>query len=116
MGFLGLTNYFRRLICDYARITQPLTELTRDMKIDIPKFTGKARKGAYKCALKTALLKDKWGPDQQKAFITLKILLSQEPIMKPPQYDGRPCQVTSDGSHTGLAGFLSQPFTYTDST
>jgi hypothetical protein len=56
MGFLGLTNYFRRLICDYARIAQPLTDLTRDIPIDIPKFAGKARKGAYKCALKARAL------------------------------------------------------------
>ena len=32
--------------------------------------------------------------------------------MKPPQYDG----LTSDGSGTGLTGFLSRPFTYTDSS
>ena len=115
MGFLGLTNYFRRLICDYARIAQPLTDLIRDIPVDIPKFTGRAKKGAYKRALKAASLKDKWNSEQQKAFVTLKVLLSQEPVMKPPQYDGRPFRVTTDGSHTGLAGFLSQPFTYTDS-
>ena len=115
MGFLGLTNYFRRLICDYACIAQPLTDLTRDIPVDIPKVAGKARKGAYKRALQAASLKDKWGPKQQKAFVTLKVLLSQEPVLKSPQYDGRPFRVTSDGSGTGLAGFLSQPFTYTDS-
>ena len=115
MGFLGLTNYFRRLICDYGRIARPLSDLTRDIKVDLPKYGAKAKKGAYKRALKAASLKDKWGPDQQKAFVTLKVLLSQEPVLKPPQYDGRPFRVTSDGSSTGLAGYLSQPFSYTDS-
>jgi hypothetical protein len=115
MGFLGLTNYFRRLICDYGRIARPLSDLTRDIKVDLPKYGAKAKKGAYKCALKVASLKDKWGPDQQKAFVTLKVLLSQEPVLKPPQYDGRPFRVTSDGSSTGLADYLSQPFAYTDS-
>jgi hypothetical protein len=89
MGFLGLTNYFRRLICDYARIAHPLSDLTRDVNIEVPRGTGmKAKKGAYKHALKATSLKDKWGPEQQQAFVTLKVLLSQEPVLKPPQYDG----------------------------
>ena len=116
MGFLGLTNYFCHLICDYARISQPLSDLTRNVPIDISKSTGKAKKGAYKQALQATSLRDKWGPEQPKVFVTLKVLLSQEPVMKPPQYDGRPFRVTSDGSSTGLAGFLSQPFPYTDSS
>src|SRR6202040_4401028 len=60
MGFLGLTNYFRRLICDYARIAQPLSDLTRNVPINISKSTGKAKKGAYKRALQATSLRDKW--------------------------------------------------------
>ena len=74
------------------------------------------KEGAYKRALKAMSLKDKWGAEQQKAFITLKVLLSQEPVLKPLQYDGCPFRVTLDGSSTGLAGFLSQQFTYTDNS
>jgi hypothetical protein len=36
--------------------------------------------------------------------------------MKPPHYDGRPFHITSDESHSGLAGFLSQLFMYTNNT
>lgn len=91
MGFLGLTNYFCRLICDYARIACPLTDLTCNVIIDIPKGSGgKAKKGTYKHALKATSLKDKWGLEEQQAFITLKVLLSQEPVLKPPQYNGQP--------------------------
>lgn len=94
---------------------QPLTDLTRDVQVDVPKFAkGKARKGAYKLALKAVSLKDKWGKEQQKAFITLKVLLSAEPVLKSPQYNRHPFRVTLDGSAVGLAGFLSQPFQYTD--
>ena len=115
MAFLGLTNYFRRLINDYARIAAPLTDLTRNLQIDIPKNGWKARKGAYKRALQSISLKDKWTPAHQKAFITLKVILSSEPVIRSPQYDGRVFRVTTDGSGDGLAGWLSQPFEETDS-
>lgn len=116
MVFLGLTNYFCRLICDYARIAQPLTDVTQNVDVNIPKFaSGKARKGAYKQAVKHASLKGKWGEAQQKVFVTLKIILGSEPIQKPPPYDGRPCRITSEGSGVGLAGYLSQPFKEIDS-
>jgi transposase InsO family protein len=115
MGFLGLTNYFRRLIVNYARIAAPLSDLTRDVMSDQPNSSWRARKGAYKRALVSTSLKDKWGPDQQKAFVTLKCLLSEEPLLRTPQFDGRPFRVTTDGSMQGFAGFLSQPFTSVDS-
>ena len=116
MAFLGLTNYFRRLINDYARIAAPLTDLTRNLQIDIPKRGWKARKGAYKCALQSISLKDKWTSEHQRAFVTLKIILSSEPVVRSPQYDGRPFRVTTDGSGDGLAGWLSQPFKESDSS
>ncbi|GLB45130.1 hypothetical protein LshimejAT787_2000350 [Lyophyllum shimeji] len=115
LGFLGLINYFRHLIANYARIAAPLTDLTRDIKVEAPSSNWRVQKGAYKRALSAALLKDKWGPAQQKAFVTLKCLLSEEPLLRPPQYDGRPFRVTTDGCMTGFADFLSQPFTSPDS-
>ena len=110
MSFLGLTGYFRRLINDYTRIAAPLTDLTRKLDMEIPKKGWKARKGAYKRALQSMSLHDKWTSEHQKAFITLKVLLSQEPLLKSPQYDGRPFRITSDGSLDGFAGWLSQEF------
>ena len=105
MGFLGLANYFRRLILNYARIAAPLSDLTRDIKVEPPNNSNRIRKGAYKRALATASLKNKWGAEQQKAFVTLKCLLSEEPLLRAPQYDGRPFRVTTDGSMQGFAGF-----------
>jgi hypothetical protein len=109
-----LTNYFCRLINDYARIAAPLTDLTRNLQIDIPKTNWKACKGAYKMALQSASLKDKWKSEHQKAFITLKVLLSQEPVLRSPQYDGRTFRVTTDSSGEGLTGWLSQAFEEVD--
>lgn len=114
MGFLGLTNYFRRLIANYARIAAPLSDLTRDVKIETPSGNWRTRKGAYKRALASSSLVNKWGPEQQKAFVTLKCLLSEEPLLRTPQYDGRPFRVTTDGCMNGFAGFISQAFTSTD--
>ena len=55
-------------------------------------------------------LHDKWTSEHQKAFIMLKVLLSQEPLLKSPQYNGQPFWVMSDGSLDGFTGWLSQEF------
>ena len=104
------------IISNYARIAAPLSDLTRDVKIDLPSDSWQARKGAHKRALISTSLKDKWGVEQQKAFVMLKCLLSEEPLVRTPQYDGRPFRVTTDGSMQGFAGFLSQLFTYVESS
>ena len=92
----------------------PLTDLTCNLQINIPKTDWKARKGAYKRALQSISLKDKWTPHHQEAFLALKIILLQEPILRSPQYDGGVFRITTDGSGEGLAGWLSQPFKETD--
>ena len=114
MSFLGLTNFFRRHINDYARIARPLTDVTRNVQMEIPKAGWKARKGAYKRALENTSLGGKWGNAQQEAFLKLKILLTTEPILRPPQYDGRRFRVTTDGCKDGFAGWLQQEFEHTD--
>lgn len=114
MGFLGLTNYFRRLIANYACIAAPLSDLMRDVKVEAPSSNWRAHKCAYKRTLASSSLKGKWGSEQQKAFVTLKCLLSEEPLLKTLQYNGCPFQVTTDGCMNGFAGFISQAFTSTD--
>lgn len=116
MAFLDLTGYFRRLINDYALIVAPLTNLTHNLggNLTTLKTNWRSWKGAYKTALESMSLKDKWTSDHQKAFMTLKVLQSQEPVLKSPQYDGQKFHVTTDRSAEGFAGWLSQEFEMTN--
>ncbi|CAK5263795.1 unnamed protein product, partial [Mycena citricolor] len=114
MGFLGIAGYFRKMIPAFARIAAPLTDLTRNVEVAPPSSNWRVRKGDYKRALKSASIRHKWGDAQQRAFVTLKCLLSQEPVLKTPQYDGRPFKITTDGSAEGFAGYLAQEFPHTD--
>ena len=45
----------------------------------------------------------------------LKIAVTSEPVLKPPQYDRRVFRVITDGSKKGFGGMLCQEFETTDS-
>jgi len=105
-AFTGLTGYFRSLIKGYAAIAQPLTDLGRSL--NIPKGKGKA---AYRRAMKNHTLDNLWKAEHDKAFLQLKIALTNEPALKGPKYDGTPFIVTTDGCKYGFAGMLSQRHT-----
>jgi transposase InsO family protein len=105
-AFTGLTGYFRSLIKGYAAIAQPLTDLGRSL--NIPKGKGKA---AYRRAMKNHTLENLWTTEHDKAFLQLKIALTNEPALKGPKYDGTPFIITTDGCKYGFAGMLSQRHT-----
>src|SRR6266481_2605313 len=102
LGFLGLTGFFRRHIKGYATIAQPLSDLTHDIQVEKSHTGGKTRKGAYKRALQSTSIVDKWGEEQKWAFLMLKIAVMSEPVLKPPQYNGRVFWVVTDGSKKGF--------------
>jgi hypothetical protein len=105
-AFTGLTGYFRSLIKGYAALAQPLTDLARGL--DLPKGKGKA---AYRRAMKGHSLVGLWKEEHEKAFLGLKIALTNEPVLKGPKFDGTPFVVTTDGCKYGFAGMLSQRHT-----
>src|SRR6266481_1674565 len=115
LGFLGLTGFFQQHIKGYATIAQPLLDLTRDIKVEKLKASGKTQRGAYKRALQEKSIVESWGEEQKKAFLMLKIAVTSAPVLKTPQYDGRVFRVVTDGSKKGFGGVLSQEFETEDS-
>jgi hypothetical protein len=102
-SFLGLTGCFRDLIKGYARLAEPLSDLLRAAAI--PKHSGKA---AYCAALQNVKLANCWSPTHEKVFLGLKRLLTSQPVLKAPRFNGTPFIVTSDGCKDGFGAVLAQ--------
>ena len=86
--FLGLANYYARMIKNYAHHAAPLMDLT-----------GKSLTGDD--------FTERWGEDQQRAFEMLKDSLTSEPVVtlaKP----NRPMIIQTDASDVALGGMLMQ--------
>ena len=82
-SFLGLANYYRRFIHDFATIAEPLHALTRKNVIF------------------------KWTSEQEKAFTTLKFLLTSTPVLATPNFE-QPFIVRTDASDKGIGAVLMQ--------
>jgi len=61
--FLGLANYYRQFVKDFAKVALPMNKLTRKDK------------------------KWKWGDKQQKAFEQLKRVFTTRPVLATPELD-----------------------------
>ena len=81
--FMGLANYYRRYIEDFATLARPLHRLTE--------------KGAS----------FRWTPDCEHAFRELQRLLTSTPILVFPDFS-KPFILDTDASATGLGAVLSQ--------
>jgi len=84
-SFVGLCNYYRIFIKDFAKIARPLHKLTRKNVSFI------------------------WGPDQQTAFDKLKELFTSAPILRNPD-SNKPFVVETDASNFAVGAILSQEF------
>lgn len=80
---MGLASYYRRFIKGFAEIAQPLHQLTE-----------KGRRF-------------KWGPDCDKAFLTLKACLITSPVLAYPD-PGKRFVLDTDASDVGIGAVLSQ--------
>ena len=102
-SFLGLTGHFRDLIKDYARKEKPLRDLLA--KVELPKPLSKI---PYRKAMTKFPLAEHWTPEHTKAFINLKVTLTEQPVLHAPEYDGTPFIITTDGCQEGFGACLAQ--------
>jgi len=79
---LGLANYYRRFIKDFARVARPINMLTRK---DV---------------------KWQWGVEQQKVFDKLKRVFTTKPVLVAPDLD-KEFRVEADASNYTTGGVLS---------
>ena len=80
--FLGLTNYYRKFIKDFARLARPMNVLTRkDMKW-------------------------RWEGEEQAAFDELKKAFTMRPVLVAPDLD-KEFRVEADASNYATGGVLS---------
>jgi reverse transcriptase-like protein len=81
--FLGFTGYYRYFVPNYSKIARPLLDLTK----------------------KT--FNWHWGPEQMRAFETLKTLMCHKPVLAQPNFDKR-FYLQIDASAYGVGTILSQ--------
>ena len=86
-SFIGLIGYYRNFIPNFSLISAPLTDLT---KKDLPTNV-------------------KWGDEHQKAFEKLKLLITQEPILKIPDFN-KTFYLQTDASDQGVGAVLLQEY------
>jgi len=80
--FLGLANYYRRFVKDFAKVALPMNRLTRKDK------------------------KWKWGEEQQAAFEQLKAVFTTRPMLATPELD-KEFRVKADALNFATGGVLS---------
>ena len=79
--FLGLANYYRRFIKNFAQVARPMNVLIRkDMKWQ-------------------------WGQEQQKAFYELKRIFTTRPVLAALDLD-KEFRVEADASNYAIGGVL----------
>jgi len=79
--FLGLANYYRRFVKNFAKVALPMNRLTRKDK------------------------KWKWGEEQQTAFEQLKSVFTTRPVLATPELD-KEFRVEADASNFATGGVL----------
>ena len=92
-SFIGLASYYRRFIRNFSRIVSPLYSLINDRQEQ--EKAGKQVSGIN------------WGSESEQAFITLKDLLTDSPVLAYPDFK-KEFVVEVDASLQGLGACLSQ--------
>lgn len=85
--FIGIANYYRQFVKDFASIAAPLTDLTRDQETKLRPFV--------------------WTEDCEKAFQTPKQKLTRASVLLPPNPD-QIWRIETDASNFGVGTVLAQ--------
>jgi len=80
--FLGLTNYYRQFVRNFAKVALPMNWLTRKDE------------------------KWRWGEEQQAVFKQLKAVFTTRPVLATPELD-KEFRVEADASNFATGGVLS---------
>jgi hypothetical protein len=109
LRFLSTVGYFRSAIPQFANIARPLVELTKGVRVERAERPGLWKnRGAYKQALTEAEIASRWTGEHEHAFVKLRIVLTPDPVLAAPVYDGRPFLVGTDASKKAFSAFLAQ--------
>lgn len=81
--FIGMANYFRKFIPNFAQLAAPLNDLRRKRADFV------------------------WGESQQSAFQAIKTAIANPPVLAVPDFERR-FIVQTDASHVGVAAVLLQ--------
>ena len=95
------------MIWDCAKITQPLIDLTRHLAIPVPKHPGWPKRGAFRHVLEGTLITYKFSGEEHKAFMELMCILTTEPVLKSPVYDGRVFVISTNGAKLEFGAVLA---------
>ena len=106
VAFLGLKSWFHNLIQGYAMVEKPLCDLLH--AVEPPKSY---MKSIYRRVMAGHKLKERWKEVHTKAFLELKKVLTSEPVLHRPHFDGHHFIVTNDGSQDAFGAVLLQRFT-----
>src|SRR5260221_11829079 len=86
-AFLGMVNFYRVFLPKLSEISIPLIDLVKKGKPNIVN----------------------WGEEQEKAFLTLKTMLSKPPVLRLPNFN-LPFVLQTDASEVGVAALLCQEY------
>jgi hypothetical protein len=85
----GLAAYYKRFVRNFSDIAKPIREAINE------------------CTQQKAKNIVNWNEQRQRAYDTIRQLLTNEPILRLPQFD-KPFQVETDASDYGCGGVLTQ--------
>lgn len=102
-SFIGVAGHYRDLIRGFAKIAQPLQDLLKEANPG--KNTSKTE---WRRRMRNFTLAHRWTDRHTTSFVTLKKILTSEPVLRRPVFDGTPFVVTTDGCKEGFGAVLAQ--------